>query len=75
MEPNNQITIDLEKEDLSILEKSTARFKDTYRVSFDFFVDSNKFIINTKDLDPDLVFILGYYYGALKFIENKPKEL
>jgi len=76
MEQINHIEIDLEKEDLSILKNAFERFKSTYRVDFEIKIDNNKLVILTKDLDPDLVFNLGYYYGALQFIDNnKPKNL
>lgn len=76
MEQFNQIEIDLEKEDLSILKNAFERFKSTYRVDFEIKIDNNKLMVLTKDLDPDLVFNLGYYYGALQFIDdNKPKDL
>ena len=76
MEQNKNIEIDLKKEDLSILESAFERFKSTYRVDFETKIVNNKYIISTEDLDPDLVFNLGYYYGALQFIDNnKPKDL
>jgi hypothetical protein len=76
MEQFNQIEIDLEKEDLSILKNAFERFKSTYRVDFEIKIDNNKLMVLTKDLDPDLIFNLGYYYGALRFIDdNKPKDL
>lgn len=72
---NNYIEIDLEKEDITILENAVDRFKSTYRVDFKTKIDNNKFVLLANDLDPDLVFNLGYYFGALQFIDkNKPKE-
>ena len=77
MEQNNDtIKINLEKEDIVILGSAVDRFKSTYRVDFKTEIDDSKFVISTKNLDPDLVFNLGYYYGALQFIDKKkPKDL
>jgi hypothetical protein len=75
MEQNKKIEIDLKKEDLSILRSSVDRFKSTYRVSFDASVDgAESFAITVSELDPDLVFNLGYYYGALQHIDKRKKS-
>lgn len=76
MEQNKNIEIDLKQEDALILESAFERFKSTYRVDFETKIVNNKYVVSTKDLDPDLVFNLGYYYGALQFIEkNDSKDL
>lgn len=75
MERNdNIITITSEGENFAVLANAIDRFKSVYRVSFESNNDHFEYKINIEDLDPDMIFNLGYYYGALNYIENKKRN-
>lgn len=78
MEQNNTLEIDCTLENIHILTESTEKFKRVHRIDFTthFDVNKNLFILNLEGVSISNIFLIGYYYGALWFIDkNKLNEL
>jgi len=77
MEPNNILEVDYSKENIQILKESIEKFKRVHRVDFEVNFDENrkKVLINLEKMSFNNSFLIGYYYGALEFIEKQQKGL
>jgi hypothetical protein len=73
MEQSDILEIDCTVEDIKILEGSTEKFKRVHKVDFDsyFDIEREKFVMDLKGVSPNSIFFIGYYYGALQYIDGK----